>query len=441
MPMTLLMAAVCLATPAQELDISFEKYQLESNGLTVILHQDRALPVVAVEVWYAVGPINEPPNRSGFAHLFEHLMFQGSKHVGDDAHFKMLEASGASTINGTTSYDRTNYFEVVPSNQLELALWLESDRMGFLPESLTQEKLDNQREVVKEERRQTLENRPYGPSGEALVQQLFPPDHPYYGFIIGSMQDLNAATLEDVRAFYDQFYAPANATLSIAGDIDIAATKALVDKYFASLPRRSVAAPRAVKSAAVTAEKRVEVKEPVRLGRIAMGWLSPPAFQPGDAECDLLAFVLGDGKSSRLYRRLVYDLQLAQSVNVSQASYQLSSMFQIVVTARPGVDMAKLETELQNVLEELKANPPSERELTRARNMILTTRMELLQNVGGGGGRSDMLAYYNHYVQNPGFISHDVGRYYEVTAERVQQMAKDLLDSSRRVVVITVPQS
>ena len=215
---------------ATDFSLPFEKYTLESNGLEVILSQDDALPIVAVNLWYHTGPLNEPDGRTGFAHLFEHLMFQGSAHVGDDKHFKLLDSAGATGINGTTDYDRTNYFETVPANQLPLALWLESDRMGFLRQALSQDKLDNQRAVVMNERRQRIENVPYGPSRERLVQTLFPEGHPYYGYVIGSMEDLKAATLQDVKNFYDKYYAPANATLAIVGDIDVQKTKELVQK-------------------------------------------------------------------------------------------------------------------------------------------------------------------------------------------------------------------
>jgi zinc protease len=441
-PFSLLALAVASSSlgRAPAVSIPFEKYTLEGNGLEVILSKDPSLPVVAVNLWYHAGPINESPKRTGFAHLFEHLMFQGSAHVGDDKHFELLDSSGASQINGTTDFDRTNYFETVPKNQLALALWLESDRMGFLRQALTQEKLDNQREVVMNERRQSVDNRPYGPSEEKLVQLLFPPEHPYYGNVIGSMDDLTAANIDDVKAFYDRYYAPANATLAIVGDIDVAETKRLVDKYFGTLPRRPAPPPMPVKTPPVTRERRAVVKEPVQLPRVAMGWLSPPAYAPGDADADVLAFILGAGKSSRMYQRLVYELELAQNIDVSQESQALASMFVVSITGRPGADVKKLEAETQKVLDGIKKDPPTAREVERAKNMLLTSIVGGLQNVGGFGGKADTLNRYNQYVGDPGHLPRDIGRYDTVTPETVQALAQKLLDNNSRVVVITEAQ-
>ncbi len=429
--------ALGAGTPPR-VEIPFEKYVLPDNGLEVILSQDHTLPVVAVNIWYHAGPVNEAPGRTGFAHLFEHLMFKGSKDVGDGQHFKLLDAAGASLINGTTDFDRTNFFETVPRNQLALALWLESDRMGFLLDTLTQQKLDNQRDVVMNERRQSFENVPYGPSEEQLVHLLFPPEHPYYGNVIGSMQDLAAATLDDVREFYRRYYAPANATLAIVGDFDPAETKELVAKYFGTLARRPPPEKREVVTPPITKERRDVVKEPVQLPRVAMAWLSPAAYQPGDADCDVLAFVLGNGRSSRLYQRLVYDLQLAQSVSASQESLALTSIFRVVLTARPGVDPKKLEAEAQKVVDGVRAAPPSVREVERARNQLLTSMVGQLQTVGGFGGKADTLNRYNQYVGDPGYLPKDVARYEAVTPGSVQQAAKKLLDPNARVVVVTV---
>jgi zinc protease len=424
----------------KDLSIPHEKYVLEQNGLEVILSEDHTLPIAAVNVWYHVGPLNEPEKRTGFAHLFEHLMFQGSGHVGDDQHFKLLESSGASLINGTTDYDRTNYFETVPANELEMALWLESDRMGFLLDSLTQDKLDNQRQVVMNERRQSLENAPYGPSAEKLVQTLLPPDHPYYGYVMGSMADLGAATLEDVRAFYTRYYAPANATLVVAGDFDTARVKGLITRYFGSLARRDAPPARAVLTPTVTAERRATVKEPVALPRVSMAWLSPAAYKPGDADADVLAMVLGGGKSSRLYHKLVYELELAQNVSVNQESLALVSMFSVSVTGKPGVDPAKLEAEVGKLLEEARAKAPTPREVERARNQLQSRMVSQLQSLGGFGGKADMLNRYNQYVKDPGFFSQDMARYDAVTPESVLNIAKSILNPTARAVVTTVPE-
>ena len=409
-------------------EIVHTRYALPQNGLEVILAPDHSLPVVAVNVWYHAGPANEPPQRTGFAHLFEHLMFQGSKNVGDDGHFKYLERSGASSINGTTSNDRTNYFETVPSNQLALALWLESDRMGFLRPNLTQKNLDNQRQVVKNERRQSIENVPYGPSREALAQALFPAGHPYHGYVIGSHADLDKVDLGDVLDFYEQFYAPANATLAVAGDFDEDEAKVLIDKYFGSLPRRD--APKAVEvvTDALTQERALEIAEPVQLSRVSMGWHSPVAYSDADAVADVLAFILGSGKSSRLYQALIYEQQLASRVSASQQSQFLSSVFEISAIGRPGVDAGRLQKAIDEQLKRLVSSPPSAVEVNRARNMLVTSSLSGLQRVGA---RADMLNRYNHYK--------DLGRYDAVSADAVLALAKKLLRRESRAIVVTVP--
>lgn len=393
------------------------------------------MPTVAVEVWYKVGAAQEEQGRSGFAHLFEHMMFQGSAHVGDDKHFALLEAAGASDLNGSTNYDRTNYYEVVPAHQLELALWLESDRMGWL--TISQEKLDNQRAVVQEERRQQIENRPYGASSEQLIQSVYAPTHPYYGMVIGSMKDLNAATLDDVQSFYDCFYAPGNAILVIAGDIDVEATKALVAKYFSTLPERAVGTSRAVPLPQIPTEKRVDVTENVQLPRVHMAWVSPQPFTRDDYICDILAAVLGDGRQSRLHKRLVHDLQIAQSVAADQSSHSLGSVFTIMATARPGVSAAKLEAEMQKVLDELVGStPPTERELTAAKNSIITDHMAELQTVGA---RADTLAFFTHFTGDPGYVRQWIDTYQTITSADVQRVAKELFVKDHRVILTTVP--
>ena len=427
------------AQASKPLNIPFEKYVVAENGLEVILAEDHSLPLVAINIWYHAGPINEPPKRTGFAHLFEHLMFQGSKHVADDQHFKLLEARGASFINGTTSFDRTNYLETVPANELELALWLESDRMGYLAESLSQEKLDNQRQVVMNERRQSYDERPYGPSDEKLIQTLFTPEHPYYGAIIGSMDDLKAATLEDVRQFYNDFYSPSNATLVIAGDFDANHARDLVARYFASLPARQAPKSHAIKTEPITAMRRVTVPENVPLPRLSIAWLSAPAYEPGDADADILAGVLGMGESSRLYRHLVYDLELAQDVDVSQDSQMLTGVFSISVTARPGVEVARLEQEVAAQIKQLMTDGPTDEELARVKNQLLTHRLRTLQHIGGFSGKADMLNRYNQYVRDPGYLASDMARYDRVTPQTVQALAATLLQPTASVVVVTVP--
>src|SRR5690348_1928861 len=344
----LLIALLAVSLAAQQKtqaplpQIKYEKYKLK-NGLDVILYEDHRLPLVAVNLWYHVGPANEREGRTGFAHLFEHMMFEGSQHVGPKAHFRYLEGAGASDINGTTDFDRTNYFETLPSNQLELALWLESDRMGYLLGTLDREKLANQRDVVRNERRQTTENTPYGLVDEQVYHQLFPKEHPYYADVIGSHEDIEAARLADIREFFGQYYSPNNAGLVIAGDIDPANAKALVEKYFGSIPSGPPVPKIAAKTPAITGEKRTVVTDQVELPKVYMAWITPTAFQPGDAETALLAQILGGGKSSRLYKKLVYEKQIAQDVLVYLQSLRLGSVLELQCTAKPGVKLADLE--------------------------------------------------------------------------------------------------
>src|SRR3989475_2743631 len=304
-----LAAPATAAPPAPQ--IKYEKYTLK-NGLNVILYEDHRLPLVAANIWYHVGPAKERPGRTGFAQLFEHMMFEGSQHVGPKAHFRYLEAAGASDINGTTDFDRTNYFETLPSNQLELALWLESDRMGYLLGTLDREKLANQRDVVRNERRQSVENEPYGLVEEQLFHQLFPKDHPYYADVIGSHHDVEAARLNDVREFFRQYYSPNNASLAITGDFDPGQAKALVEEFFGSIPAGPSVPKISAATPPISSERHAVVTDQVELPRVYMGWITAPIYKPGDAEAGLLAQLLGGGKSSRLYKSLVYDKQIAR---------------------------------------------------------------------------------------------------------------------------------
>ncbi|MHB8875851.1 MAG: M16 family metallopeptidase [Myxococcaceae bacterium] len=435
-------AGAALAEPpaaGPALSIPFERYQLD-NGLEVILHQDARLPLVAVNLWYHVGAINEVPGRSGFAHLFEHMLFQGSKNVGDDQHFKILEDIGASDLNGTTDFDRTNYFETVPRNQLETALWLESDRMGFLLDTLTQKKLDTQIDVVKNERRQSVETAPYGLAEEKLWQALFPAPHPYHGVVIGSMEDLSAASLDDVKGFFRSWYAPSNATLVLAGDFDKASAKKLVERYFGSLPKTPKPSPAAVAKVALANEVVIRHEEKVAsLPKVFMGWLSPAVFQPGDAEGDVLQGVLSQGKSSRLYKRLVFDKQLAQSVTAAQQNLGAQSIFSIEIVARPGVSSDKLVQEVDAVLDEVRAGKVKPEEIARAKNRIETYLVKGLQRLGGFGGKADQLQRYNHYLGDPNFLARDVERWNAVGAADLTRFAKETLDPKHRVVVHAVP--
>jgi zinc protease len=421
--------------PLQVPELKFQRYKLD-NGLEVILSEDHRLPLVTVNLWYHVGAVNETSGRTGFAHLFEHMMFEGSKHVPGSSHAHYLEAAGASDFNGTTDFDRTNYYETLPSNQLELALWLESDRMGYLPDKLDQANLSNQQDVVRNERRQSYENAPYGIAGEAVFHELFPKNHPYYPMVIGSHADIQAAKLEDVRNFFKLYYAPNNASLAIVGDFEPAKARELVEKYFGPLkpgpdvPRVKVATP------PITEERKTVVHDNVQLPRVYLAWLTSPIFKPGDAEADIAANTLGGGKSSRLYKKLVYEKQLALDVDASQQSLMLNSVFQIQATARPGVKPEDLEKAIDEELEKFRASGPTAGEMLRARNGIETRTISGLEILNGV---ADLLNSYNHYLGTPDFLAADIARYENATAETVQFFAKSQLNNNQRVVVYAVP--
>jgi zinc protease len=418
--------------------IKYEKYTLP-NGLDVILSEDHRLPMVSVNLWYHVGPANERPGLTGFAHLFEHMMFEGSKNVGPKSHFKYLESAGASTINGTTDFDRTNYFETVPSNQLELALWLESDRMGFLLGTLDQEKLANQRDVVRNERRQSFENTPYGLVEEGLYHELFPKEHPYYASVIGSHEDIEAVRLKDVRDFFKQYYSPNNCSVAIVGDFNKADAKELVQKYFGSIPKGPDVPKIEAKTPPITAQKRVTITDQVELPRVYMGWLTPPIFKAGDAEADLIAHILGKGKSSRLYRKLVYEKQIAQDVSADNSSLTLGSIFSIQATAKAGVKLEEIEKVINEELAAFRKDGPTQKELDGARNSIESSIIRQLESLGGFGGVADRLNKYNHFLQNPGYLAEDLARYENATVGGLKQIADKYLTDNSDVIVYGLP--
>ncbi|HKV62287.1 MAG TPA: pitrilysin family protein [Candidatus Acidoferrum sp.] len=418
--------------------LKFEKYKLD-NGLEVILSEDHRLPMVAVNLWYHVGPANELPGRTGFAHLFEHMMFEGSRHVPGSSHFHFLEAAGASDINGTTDFDRTNYFETLPSNQLELALWLESDRMGYLPDKLDQANLSNQQDVVRNERRQSVENAPYGVVEEGLFHQLFPKEHPYYGEVIGSHQDIQSAKLEDVRNFFKLYYAPNNASLAIVGDFNPEKAKELVEKYFGPLKRGAEVPKIQAHTPPITAARHVVIQDNVQLPRVYMGWLTSPIFKPGDAEADLSATILGGGKSSRLYKKLVYEKQIAQDVAVNQQSLILGSVFEVQVTAKAGVKPEDLEKAVNTEMDTFRKEGPTAAELARARNVLESRIIAGLETLGGFGGVADRLNSYNHYLGTPDFLAADIARYENASKESIQAFAQGQLNNSQSAVVYGLP--
>ena len=418
-----------------KVNLAFEKYKLP-NGLEVILRKDNRLPVVAVNVWYHVGPAKEAAGRTGFAHLFEHMMFQGSGHVPADMHFRLLEGAGASNVNGSTSFDRTNYLEDLPSNQLELALWLESDRMGFLLDRLDQSMLSNQQDVVRNERRQSIENAPYGLGEEAVVHQLFPATHPYYAAVIGSHADIQDAKLADVRDFFKNYYTPNNATLVIVGDIDVDSTKALVTKYFATIPKGPDVAPVTVTTPPITSERRLVVTDQVELPRVYISWLTPKWYSTEDTQADVVARILGGGKASRLYKSLVYDKKIAQDVSAGEQSAELTSIFQIQATARPGHTAEELEAAIQTELDSLTKAEPSAQEMAAARNIIQTG---ILTSIESLGALADRLNQYNHYTGDAGYLNKDLARYETVSAADVKQFAANYLAKDKRSVVHVLP--
>jgi zinc protease len=429
------------APPRVRLDVT--KYELP-NGLDVILCKNDRLPTVGVNVWYHVGPANEEPGRTGFAHLFEHMMFKGSRHVADGAHWTHLQTAGASLINGTTDFDRTNYLEDVPSDQLEVALWLESDRMGFLLDGVDAVKLANQQDVVRNERRQSTENAPYGLVEEEVYHQLFPKEHPYYAAVIGSHEDIQAAKLEDVRAFHQRYYVPNNASLAIVGDIDIAKTKELVEKYFGSIPRGTDVPPIRATTPPVTSERRAVVTDNVSLPRVYMGWIMPRAFEAGDAEGMIVSDLLtgntspygrGGHRASRLHRRLVYEMQIAQDVTSSYAPALLGSILLVSATAKPGHTAEELEKVIDEELAKLAAEGPADAEIEASRQAVYRQEVSSLERVGWFNGIADRLNRYNYYLKTPDYLEKDLARYAAVTRATVKDyMARHMTKSSRAVV-------
>jgi zinc protease len=419
------------------MNIPYTRHTL-SNGLDVLIHEDHSVPIVAVNIWYHVGSKNEVPGRTGFAHLFEHLMFEGSQHY-DRGYFHPLQEAGAS-LNGSTNADRTNYWEVVPTSALDLALWMESDRMGYLLPALTDAKFENQRDVVLNERRQNYENRPYGLAGMAIVAALYPSDHPYHWLTIGAAEDIRAAHIDDVRAFFQRYYHPGNASLAMAGDIDSDRGLALAEHYFAEIPggtkpdRVAVPPPQPSKD-----DVRMVIEDRIELPRLYLAWHSPALFAQGDAELDLIAEVLSSGKTSRLYRALVYEQRIATEVAASQNSREAGSFFQIVATAAPGRTLAEVERAIAKEMARLLDRGPSDPELERCLAQAEAHFLFRLQTVGGFGGKSDQLNAYNTFLGDPGYFARDLERYRSATPALLRAAAAAHLKPSGRVVLSVVP--
>jgi zinc protease len=418
--------------------IEFERYTL-ANGLEVILSVDHHVPLVAVDTWYHVGGGNEVPGRSGFAHLFEHIMFQGSRNVPEDTYFQFLEGAGATMVNGTTDFDRTNYFETLPSNQLDLALWLESDRLGFLLDTLTQERLDNQIGVVRKERQQSTENVPYGMAQERFFQLLFPEPHPYHGVVIGSHEDLEHATLEDVRNFFKTYYVPNNATLVIVGDFEPSAVKALVEKYYGPIPKAPPPPGLVIETDSIKSERREAMTDEVELPMVSFGWITSLPFEPGDAELTLGASILGNGKASRLYTALVHDQQIAAEVNAYQYDLLQGSVFGVDVKGKPGVTVDALEKATWAVIETMSAAPPTPDEVAGALRKWQARTLRGLELLGGFGGKADVLNYYNQMAGDPDYLPKDFARMAAVTPDGIHKTFADQIRADNRVVVTVTP--
>ena len=421
------------ATPKVE----FEKYTLP-NGLQVILHVDRKLPIVHVNQWFHVGSKNEKPGRTGFAHLFEHMMFQGSKNA-EGEYFIYAERAGANVfeggVNGTTSQDRTNYFATVPSGNLENVLWFESDRLLTLTDVTTKEKLDNQRDVVKNERRQALENQPYGRWYPLISETVFPKGHPYSWPVIGSQEDLTNASQEDVTEFFKTYYAPNNLSLVIAGDFDPAEAKKLVEKYFGDIPPGPALDRPAKWIPRLDGEKLVEVNDRVSLERVYIGWPAPEYFSAGDATLDITARILSDGLSARLNRALVYDRQIATNVTAFNVSGEISGLFVVQATARPGSKLAEIETIVTDEIARLAKEGPTAAEVERAKNKQESEFISGLERIGGFGGKADVLNQYNTFTGDPGRLEADLARTRAVTPAAVRAAVGDWLNTPNRAVI------
>jgi len=404
------------------LNLPYEKYKL-ANGLEVILFQKQSLPFTSVNLWYKVGSANEVKGKSGLAHLFEHMMFQGSKNIPKEMHFKYIQEAGGN-LNASTSFDRTNYFEKLPSNDIELALWLESDRMGFFLDALDQIKLDNQKSVVLNERLERYDNQPYGVAWEKLLANLYSDDHPYSWPTIGYYKDIESYTLEDVQSFFQNYYSPSNATLVIAGNFQIDKTKSLIEKYFSEIIDN--VKPQFVKSSPneLLESKFIVFEDKVNLERIYIAWHTLDAFNEDDASLDILSDILTGSKNAKLTRKLVYELQIAQDVSSMQFSGKYGGHFMIVATAKPGKSLDEIKKIIFEEISILSNGNISEQELVRSKNVIKSNFIFSLQNIDTV---ADMLNLYNFYLAEPNSFNYDLNRYNECDTVKLQKVAQKYL--------------
>ncbi len=424
-------------TKNQTVTLAVERTKL-ANGLEVLIHEDKRAPVVTVNIWYHVGSREDPPGRSGFAHLFEHLMFQGSKHVPEDMYNRYLQGAGGSGINATTWFDRTNYFETMPKNRLEMALWLESDRMAYLLSHVDEKTFASQREVVKNEYRQRYENAPYGQTMNFISAALYPESHPYHRMGIGSPKELDASTLADVQSFFRTWYLPNNATIVLAGDIDKPKALGLIEKYFGPIPA-GPQPPRAIAQPVVlTKEVRLDIQAGVELPRVTMAWATPARYAPGDAEMNVAAQVLTSGKSARLEKKLVHDLRIAQSVSAGSGimARPLGTMFLISATPAPGHTSEEVIKAIDEELNALRTAPASDAELARAKTGIAA---DFTFKLDSTSARADLINEYNQDAGDPMFLARDMARHERVTGESLKEAVAAHLLPQKRVLAVVTP--
>ncbi len=422
--------------------IEFEKYAL-ANGLQVILHIDKKIPAVNVNLWYHVGSKNEKPGRTGFAHLFEHMMFQGSKNVKGE-YLSLAEQAGANLrtggVNGTTSNDRTNYFETVPTPSLEYAIWLESDRMGFLLDAMTQEKLNNQKDVVKNEKRQG-ENQLYAKAYDLIYSNVFPQGHPYSWTVIGSMDDLSAASLDDVKEFFKTYYTPNNCTVTLSGDFDPTEAKKLIQKYFGPLPAGPALTHQKSDVPLLSQDKKIFATDRVPQARLYLCYPVPAQFDKEEAPLDYAAFILGSGKNSRLYKKLVRELELASTVSVNNSCLEIAGIFQFEITARPGKSLEEIKKIVDEEIKNFVATGPTADELQREKAKQEFQFLSQLERIGGFGGKADRLGMYNTYLGNPDYFQNDYDRYQRITSQEVVASFKQWVANAHRVELQLLPET
>lgn len=431
--------AVTTGLPAQKAASSLPRLAYTEftlpNGLRVILHEDHSTPIASVNVWYHVGSKDETPGKTGYAHLFEHMMFQGSKNYSDDF-FRPLQEIGG-TVNGSTNPDRTNYYETVPSNYLERAIFMEADRMGGLLDALTEDKLANQRDVVKNEKRQNYDNQPYGLARARIAKLLYPKDHPYNWLTIGELEDLTAASMDDIKGFFRRYYTPNNASLVIAGDVNPAEARRWATKYFGKIPRGPALPKLTAKQPALSGEIRGSMEDRVALARRYLVWHAVPEFHADEPALDYLASILGGGRTSRLYKDLVYDRQIAQDVSAGNGASELAGLFQVTVTPRRGQSMDSAQASIDREVASIVGSPPPQDELDRIYNVIEARTILGLQTVGGFGSKSDRLNNYAVMRGTPNWLAQDLARYRKVKPTDVQRVARKYLTASRLVFDVT----